>query len=743
MTADQPSLSVSDLQEQLMRQAHELDEAREERAALAEVLRVIASSPDDLMPVFQAMLSNAVRICEASYGVLFRFESGAWSAAAMHGVPPDFAEFWQRGAQRPGPRTALGRVAEIKQTVHIADVTAEPAYVEGEPIFVAAVNLGRFRTILNVPVLKDNELIGAFAIYRQEVRPFAEKQIELVQNFAAQAVIAIENTRLLNELRRRTDNLTESLEQQTATSEILRVISSSRTDLQPVFDTIVASAVRLCGARMGAVFRFDGKLIHLVAHHNYTPEVLEVLHRTHPRPPKPDQVSGRAILTRAVVQVGDTLADPNYLHEMAHAGNWRSILGVPVLHADVPIGVIVITRNERGPFSDGHINLLKSFAAQAVIAIENARLLNELRTRTDELARSVGELRALGEVGQAVNSTLDVETVLRTIVTKAVELSTTDAGAIYVFDEERQEFRLHATYGMREAMIAAIRDRHIGMGDANMGEAARRREPIQIADLREAPASALNDVILGAGYRALLVVPLLGADRIVGALVVRRKQPGAFPQSAVDLLQTFADQSVLAIQNARLFREIEEKGRELEIASRHKSQFVANMSHELRTPLAAVLGYAELMQEGIYEPLGDKSLAALARIRSNGKHLLGLINTVLDIAKIESGQFTLNMTEYSIETVVETVRAATESLAQNKKLALTTAVPKSLPIGIGDEQRLTQVLLNLVGNAIKFTDTGEVRVIAEAVDGHFAISVVDTGPGAGADANLRAIPSGR
>jgi signal transduction histidine kinase len=402
---------------------------------------------------------------------------------------------------------------------------------------------------------------------------------------------------------------------------------------------------------------------------------------------------------------------------------------MPMLRGDVAIGALSVVRVAPGPISDKQRAILKTFADQAVIAIENARLLTELRERTDELARSVQELRALGEVSQVVNSTLDVEEVLRTIVTKAVELSETDAGAIYVFDDDHQEFRLRATYGMSEAMIAAISDRHIGVGDANIGEAARRRQPIQVADLREAPASALNDIILGAGYRALLVVPLLGPDRIVGALVVRGKQPGAFPQSAVDLLQTFADQSVLAIQNARLFREIEEKGRELEMASRHKSQFVANMSHELRTPLAAMLGYAELMAEGIYEPLGEKSLAALARIRSSGKHLLGLINTVLDIAKIESGQFTLNMTEYSIETMVETVRVATESLAQNKKLALTTAVAKSLPIGIGDEQRLTQVLLNLVGNAIKFTDTGEVRVTAEAVDGHFAVSVVDTGPG--------------
>jgi signal transduction histidine kinase len=198
-------------------------------------------------------------------------------------------------------------------------------------------------------------------------------------------------------------------------------------------------------------------------------------------------------------------------------------------------------------------------------------------------------------------------------------------------------------------------------------------------------------------------------------------------------MQSFANQSAIALENARLFNEIARKSRELEIASQHKSQFVANMSHELRTPLAAILGYAELMEEGFYDPLGQKSLDALARIRSNGKHLLGLINTVLDIAKIESGQFTLNMTEYDIQSIVETVRSATESLAQNKKLTLKTEVAKPLPIGLGDEQRLTQVLLNLVGNAIKFTDTGEVRVTAKAADGRFSVSVVDTGPGIPAD----------
>ena len=256
----------------------------------------------------------------------------------------------------------------------------------------------------------------------------------------------------------------------------------------------------------------------------------------------------------------------------------------------------------------------------------------------------------------------------------------------------------------------------------------------------------MRDAALEAGLRAALIVPLLGAEGPLGALVLQRRQPGEFSEAVVSLMQTFADQSAIALENARLFEEIAQKSRELEIASQHKSQFVANMSHELRTPLAAILGYAELMQEGFYEPPAEKSMDALTRIRSNGKHLLGLINTVLDIAKIESGQFSLNLGEYAIESVVETVRAATESLAETKKLALKTDVAKKLPVGLGDEQRLTQVLLNLVGNAIKFTDTGEVRITATAMNGHFTVAVTDTGPGipaGGAEARLRAVPPDR
>jgi signal transduction histidine kinase len=358
-----------------------------------------------------------------------------------------------------------------------------------------------------------------------------------------------------------------------------------------------------------------------------------------------------------------------------------------------------------------------------------ADLESKVALRTRELAQSVEELRALGEVSQAVNSTLDLAAVLSTIVAKAVQLSNTEAGAIYVYDEQAQQFRLRATHGMSDELIAAIADRQHDLGDTHIGVAAERREPIQIANLSEEPPSPLMDLVLAAGFRALLVVPLLRPDRVLGALVVRRRQPGVFPKETVDLLQTFAAQSVLAIQNARLFTEIEEKSRQLEVASQHKSQFLANMSHELRTPLNAILGYTELMLDQIYGEVPGKMRGVLDRVQSNGRHLLGLINDVLDLSKIEAGQLTLTVANYSLEDVVHGVVTSVESLATEKQLALKLDIPGKLPAGRGDERRIAQVLLNLVGNAIKFTEKGEVMIAASASNGSFNIAVRDTGPG--------------
>jgi signal transduction histidine kinase len=356
-------------------------------------------------------------------------------------------------------------------------------------------------------------------------------------------------------------------------------------------------------------------------------------------------------------------------------------------------------------------------------------LEKKVEQRTHELAQSVAELRALGEVSQAVNSTLHLQEVLITIVSKAVQLSNTDAGAIYDYDEVKQEFGLRATYGMTDELITALKGRHIGIGDAGIGPAANQRAPLQIADLQQESPSELLDLVLRAGYRAVLIVPLLGAERVVGALVVRRKSPGEFSKETIDLLQTFAAQSVLAIQNARLFHEIEDKSRQLEVASQHKSQFLANMSHELRTPLNAILGYTELILDDIYGETPAKMRGVLDRVQRNGKHLLGLINDVLDLSKIEAGQLTLALAEYSVKEVVHNVFSAVESLANEKKLALRVEMPKNLPVGRGDERRLTQVLLNLVGNAIKFTDEGGVTVKAMANNGAYTLSVCDTGPG--------------
>ena len=526
----------------------------------------------------------------------------------------------------------------------------------------------------------------------------------------------------------RTHELSESLAQQTATSQVLQVISSSPGELKPVFDTMLDNATRICEAAFASMLLREGDAFRRVAIHNAPPAYLEFNERSPILSPQAASSLQRFVETKTVLHISDMVAEAPE-DPIAKFGGARTLLVVPLLKEDELLGAMGIYRQEVRPFTDKQIELVQNFAAQAVIAIENVRLLNELRARTDDLARSVGELQALGDVSQAVNSTLDLETVLTTIVGRAVELSRTDAGAIYVFDEARQEFRLRATYGMSEEMIVAITDRRIGTADAHIGPATTQRKPIQVADIQNEPPSPVNDINLREGYRAILIIPLLRPDNIVGALVVRRKSPGEFPQSTIDLLETFADQSVVAIQNARLFSEIEEKGKQLAVASQHKSQFLANMSHELRTPLNAILGYTELILDGIYGETPEKAQAVLKRVESNGRHLLGLINDVLDLSKIEAGQLTLTLTDYSMKDVLYNVFSAVEPLANDKKLGFKVEAQPDMPQGHGDERRLTQVVLNLVGNAIKFSDAGAVIIKASSTNGSFTVAVQDNGPG--------------
>jgi signal transduction histidine kinase len=433
--------------------------------------------------------------------------------------------------------------------------------------------------------------------------------------------------------------------------------------------------------------------------------------------------------------VADLLSDPAFSpnpRDLYERENVRTVLSVPMLREDKLIGVITTWRREVRPFSDKQVALVKTFADQAVIAIENARLLQELQQRTRELVRSVEELRALGEVGQAVSSTLDLETVLTRIVSHAVQLSGTDGGAIYEYDEYAEEFLLRATDRMEEELTNALRTNPPRLGDGVVGRAASGREPIQIPDISEANAypPRMRELLARFGFRASLAIPLLREDRIIGALVVRRKSTGEFHPEVIELLKTFATQSALAIHNARLFREIEDKGRQIEGANRHKSEFLANMSHELRTPLNAIIGFSEVLLDPSLKVTEEDRAQFLTDVLSSGKHLLGLINEILDLAKIEAGKMELQIDPALLSDVLESVQNTMRSLAVKKGINLhveSGELPEPFPM---DGARIKQVLLNLVGNAVKFTpEGGRVWVRADSEDGAVRVEVGDTGPG--------------
>ncbi len=530
----------------------------------------------------------------------------------------------------------------------------------------------------------------------------------------------------------RTRDLTEALEQQTATAEILRVISSSPTDLKPVLDSVAENAARVCGAGEAMIFRVEGDASRLVARHGSLPSV-NVIDEL--RPLRRDLLSGRSIVERRVVHVPDLLAesDAEWATAKAYAAKTgiRTALAAPMLRKGEAIGAILIRRADVQPFTEKQIELLKTFADQAVIAIENVRLFQELQSRTQELARSVEQLRSLAEISQAVNSTLDLDQVLNTLVTRAVQLSSSDNGIVYELDELSGTLHPRASYGLPEELTEELTARPLLLGESLVGRAAVARAPVEIADMsiQSVYSGRFKEAMERAGFRAGLALPLLREGRILGGLALGRKRTGSFSPEVIELLQTFAAQSTLAIQNARLFREIEQKSRELEVASRHKSQFLANMSHELRTPLNAILGYTELIVDRIYGEVPEKISEVLERVQKSGRHLLGLINDVLDLSKIEAGQLTLGMDDYSFGDVVQAVVSAVESLAAEKKLRMTVDMAANLPVGQGDERRITQVLLNLVGNAIKFTEKGEVAVRVANSGGEFVVSVADTGPG--------------
>ncbi len=656
------------LKEALKREA----EALEQQTATADILRVISSSPTDVQPVFDAMLERAVRICDVPYGALFRLQNDQLHLVSVKGGISanglgTLASIFPRSIDEAG---LLGRAVSERQPVQTADLFLDPRV---GPRAVEAARIFGYRSFLHIPLLRDGNPLGVLTVGKRETGNFPDSQIALLRTFADQAVIAIENVRLFKELEVRNSDLTEALEQQTATAEILRVISRSQTDVQPVFDTIVRSAVRLCDGLFSALFQFDGELLQLVAHHNFTPEALEAAHRVYPARPSRGQGSTRAILERAVVHIPDVEVDPEYQTlGLARLIGWRSGLFVPMLREGAPIGVIMVARAEPGPFSDSEIELLKTFADQAVIAVENVRLFKELEARTAELTRSVEKLTALGEVSHALSSTLNVEAVLNTIVSRASQLAGAAGCSIYEYDAVAEQFELRATHHYEAAFVEALRAAPLRRGDGLMGRAAEMREPVQIPDITQPGAyqSSVRDTLIRFGYRALLSVPLLREDQIIGSLSFNRKAPGEFPPEVVDVLKTFATQSGLAIQNARLFHEVADKSRQLEAASRHKSEFLANMSHELRTPLNAVIGFSEVLLQRMFGALNEKQDEYLKDIYASGQHLLSLINDILDLSKIEAGRMELAPAPFHLPSALENAVTLVRERAARHGIAL-------------------------------------------------------------------------
>jgi two-component system, NtrC family, sensor kinase len=722
--AGSPVVPYAELERALIAAHAQVTEALEQQTATREILRVISSSPTDVEPVFQTILSSTNRLCEASFSVLWLWDGEALITAAHANVSPELAERLRTSRARPRRGGSPVALAALEQAViHVPDVLADPRF---SPADVPSYQLEGARSILAVPMLREGTLVGVINTWRREPSAFTDRQVELLKTFADQAVIAIENVRLFTELEARNRDLT-------ATTEILRVIASSPTELQPVFDTIAERSMRLCEATFGWVLTFDGELLHLRSLANTNPEGADALREVFPMAPSRASAAGRAILTGNVVHIPDIWEDPEYeFKATARAKGFRSSLAVPLLHRGRPIGAIAVSRPNPGVYSEAAIEQLRTFADQAVIAIENARLFKELEARTAALGRSVEQLTALGEVGRAVSSTLDLETVLTTIVSRAVQLSGLDGGVVFEYDGAAEEFVHRAATETGGRLAEARRATRVRKGEGVVGRTAITLEPVQVPDITVPGAheSRHRENLIESGIRAVLAVPMVREEQLIGCLVVSRNRPGEFPTETIELLRTFATQSALAIQNARLFHEIADKSAQLEAASRHKSEFLANMSHELRTPLNAVIGFSEVLLQRMFGELNDKQDEYLKDIYASGQHLLSLINDILDLSKIEAGRMELELTNFSVPQAIQNACILVRERAIRHGIALHEVIADGVGDIRGDERKVKQVLLNLLSNAIKFTpEGGRIEVRATSTDGTVEVSVTDTGVG--------------
>ena len=573
---------------ELRQRTNDLTEALEQQTATSEVLQVISGSPGELEPVFAAMLASATRICEAKFGNLFLREGETFRAVAWHGMAA-YVEKWQREPliiKTDDTRIPLARLLETKQRVHVADLRQEAAYKAGFAPLVMLVDRGGALTLLIVPMLKEHALVGAIAIYRQEVRPFTDKQIALVENFAAQAVIAIENARLLNELRQRTTDLTErttdlteALEQQTATSDVLQIISSSPGDLQPVFETMLENAVRICDAKFGNIHRWDNEVVYLVAAHKTPPAFVEARRRS-PGRPNPNSSFGRMIATKAVVHVADAAAEPGYVEQhdpstvaAVELGGVRTALYVPMLKESELIGAFTLSRQEVRPFTEKQIELVSNFAAQAVIAIENTRLLNELRQSLEQQTATANVLEVISR------SAFDLHAVFKTVAESSVRLCGADRAFIFRFDGEM--LRMAVAFNSSPEFEEWVAQHPIRPGrHSGSARAALERRTIHVPDVLADPeyTYGAKDV---EPIRTILGVPILKGDELLGVMMIYHLEVRPFTDNQIALVETFADQAAIAIENVRLLEELRERTEEVEKLNQHLEQRVADQVGEI------------------------------------------------------------------------------------------------------------------------------------------------------------------
>jgi GAF domain-containing protein/DNA-binding response OmpR family regulator len=722
--ADQAVIAIENT-----RLLNELRESLQQQTATADVLQVISSSPGELQPVFQTLLENATTLCGAKFANLYLREGDAFRIAAMHNLPSAFAEVRRREPvvhpfRRPG--TILGRLVTSKRVVNVPDATVEPSYLERDPRFVTAVELGGFRAILGVPMLKEGEVIGAIVVYRQEEGPFSDKQVELVQNFAAQSVIAIENTRLLNELR-------ESLQQQTATADVLKVISRSTFDLQPVLDTLVESAARICQADIGHIaLPKDAGSFRTAATFGFSPELKAEFAHLEFKPGR-GSVTGRALLECRTVHILDAQTDPEYkLPKVLKVAGHHSMIGTPLLREGTPVGVFGLARFAVRPFTEKQIELLTTFADQAVIAIENARLFDEVQARTRDLSESLQQQTATADVLKVISrSSFDLQVVLDALTESAARFCEAQMAAI-ARQKDAGSYCYATSYGVSADSSAYFKSVAIRAGRGTVvGRALLEGRIVQVADVLADTEYTWTEAQERTGFRTVLAVPLLREGNPIGVFVLARSIVRPFSDKQIELVTTFADQAAIAIENVRLFEEIQDKSRQLELASQHKSQFLANMSHELRTPLNAIIGVTEMLREDA-ETL-KQDVEPLDRVLGAARHLLALINDILDLSKIEAGRMELHLESFPLASLIDDVAKTIEPMAAKNRNHIVIDCRPDVGTMHADQTRFRQALLNLASNANKFTENGTVTIAAQAqrLDDRdwVTIAVSDTGIG--------------